>query len=1422
MPIIDLENPGLAAPIDTPKGFAVTPGATDIDHGQDSPVERPAWSSTMAAAFRQDNTVGALFSAEDRDSPIYKEPGFSPWEAIKGTKYEPHWSSFTDVRNTRAADERKRQIDLETEDKKTLAAAPWYQRIPSELLAGGLDIPTLLPGGAFAKGVNGGIAIAKTAANVALAAGVSSAAQETALQNIQATREASESVTNVGASVLLGGLLGAAGARLLSGAEWSKGVEALNADIAKAGEMPVVGHAPQSVGAAAHEPIGIEGNSIAGAVAGTLASATSRINPALRILESPSAATREIGTGLFENSLYLKKNFDAVASEPAVETLMKEWNGGLAKSVQSINEVYPEFRKAGGDLTHEEFREAVGKAMRRGDQDPNPHVQKVAQEWRANVFDPLKEAAIKAGLLPKDVSVETAQSYFSRMWNKNKLIAQEGRFKAVVQDWVEKEAPGLAEQFDRAAERRLNPMHQEISALEMEKVRRAEELSQRQASGPIRDTRNAGIQYHGTSQADLKPDSTHYSTKNYYGQGFYTTDAVDIAHGYSKRGAKTDADRRLYRIEHDPNLKIFDGEQPLSDELLEKISPKGKPIDDVIEMALDEKPKNLRELYDEIRDTGTAEGLSADSVQELFDVVNHSLQELGYKGFSHAGGLKTKSKPHKVVIYFEPDADLKIHSDDFKAHREDGDLGTSEMSEGDIRQALRIVTAGAPRPKGVKTLSQFVLENGGLVDDAGELAHRGITNKARPGLIRKERRTAQSSGGGWTLDDMARHAWENGYFPESNQRPSIDQFVEALNDDFHKVRAVLKHGDQDAFRLNELVAQLEADLSRAGVGTDGRAARFSTSEEMKGAVERVYKALDAEADRKIAALKDRLNEREADIRVDRESRFLGEPKEMARDVANEVFNTLTGKTVDAGARPEFITVKARGPLKERTFNIPDHLVEDFLESDVEHVGRRYARVMGADVELANKYGSVDMKDQIAKIREDYANLRAGVTDEKTLTKLGKQESADVRDIEALRDLLRGTRQESPIEQNYGKLIRSANHVNYIRSMGEVVLASLTDTIRPAMVHGLTPFIGTTASLATNLKAVKMSVHEAQLAGNVAEAVLGHRLATLSEIGDPYAARGPIEAFLENMTNVASKWNGIRMWTDGMKSIASVMTQNRILKGVESYASLPAKERAYLAFLGIDQSMAERIAAQYAQHGENLNGVRVANTERWGQEAGDAVALRTYRAAINKDVDSIIIQKSVADVPLFASTPTGKMLLQFKSFTLASHQKILLRGLQEDQARFIGGVVAMTTMGMFQTWLKAVTGNRTEKLSDIKDNPGWWIGEGLDRAGVIGPMMEVSNSFEKIAGINPIKAPIRAFDVGNAVSQKNQNRNDLGAVLGPTFGLVQNAGNVLGIPQTLAKGEEVSKAQKNSAVQLMPFNSYFGVRQLLNYVVNPPQ
>lgn len=178
------------------------------------------------------------------------------------------------------------------------------------------------------------------------------------------------------------------------------------------------------------------------------------------------------------------------------------------------------------------------------------------------------------------------------------------------------------------------------------------------------DTRGSGTQLHGTSEPDLQPYGEHYSTKNYYGQGFYTTDAADVAYGYSRRGSQRTGGRFVYRVEETRPLRLLDGEAEIPANLRQLIEPddtgRSSDIEDVLRMAFDEKPKNVRELYDNIREIGTGEGLSADTIQEIFDVVNYHTRSLGFDGMSHLGGLRTNTAPHRVVIYFNPESDIRV------------------------------------------------------------------------------------------------------------------------------------------------------------------------------------------------------------------------------------------------------------------------------------------------------------------------------------------------------------------------------------------------------------------------------------------------------------------------------------------------------------------------------------------------------------------------------------------------------------------------------------------------------------------------------------------------------------------------------------------------------------------------------------------
>src|SRR3990167_9569651 len=521
MPIVDIPTMRLDTALDTPKGFQVTPGFADIEKGSNTPP-RENWASTLdspllstvagatsalGAAFRRDNLIGSALSAEDR-RPGEWDYSYKPYDDIKGTEYEQHSDTFLDARNANHARSIKRQIDQEVEDVKTLGAMPWYQSVPVELLAGGFDLPTLMPAGAFVRSVKGGFSVARTAVSVGTMAGVSSTTQEAGLHAIQETRTVEESAVNIGASVLLGSLIGAGGAKLLSNVEWNEGVRALDRIVAKepVPDAKVTTSHPSSIGAAALEPHTLDETAVAGAVAGGLARATRPLNPAMRISQSPNSATREVGSNLFEMSTYMRGNEDGFASPVSAETLRKEWDGGLMLAVQATRNNYSSYRKAGGNLSRSEFESETGKAMRRGDEHAIPEVAAAAKSWRSNVIEPLKEAAIKAKLLPEDVSVETATSYFSRMWKRGQLIADEPQFKGVVADYYGKL---ISREFERASynlRKRFAQLDQEKADITLSPEQRAQTLKELEIAKSLHEATRIELSTHADRLSEIASD----------------------------------------------------------------------------------------------------------------------------------------------------------------------------------------------------------------------------------------------------------------------------------------------------------------------------------------------------------------------------------------------------------------------------------------------------------------------------------------------------------------------------------------------------------------------------------------------------------------------------------------------------------------------------------------------------------------------------------------------------------------------------------------------------------------------------------------------------------------------------------------------------------------------------------------------------
>ena len=1261
-----------------------------------APPPAPSLFDTLGAAFRQDNTIGSLLSSagtmlRSGDASV-DQPDYSARSEIKGTPYQDHWSDFAGSTSHEQTAALKTQIDQETRDRQTLAASGWTGTVAS-MAAGVLDPMLLIPiGGEAAVGARTAYRVARSAVVV----GAATAAQEGALQATQETRPLEESAINIGTGIALGGLLGGAHA-LLSPAE---------RDVAADGLTGVITSERGSMGAAATPAASLDDLSVSGRATSALADATKFVAPNARANFREAPLARQVAQELSENTLYQNMHDAGQTLGASAETQARVSSlGKLADAQIAHDDIYKEMKQSGINMSRGDFEEQVGDAMRNGDQGENDFVSRAATGWRDRLFDPLKNEAIDQGLLPADVNVATAPSYFSRAWNRDVLEAREREFKQIVTDDY---AGQMADDYAGSA----TTLRTRLATLDQEKA----------DLGLSADDRTSALaDLHQQGDALDEANGEHIDRLSQIGdarrQARVAADAGDTAAAAAAR-----ADAARVQAEGGPGLQSYLAQR----------------------RAIRSRARNV--------DLGYA------GMAERGDAITGQLAE------AHEANARSLNRLIARGRVFEREA-----------QRLDPDKLQARIS--DLRDGFAEVLA-----RSEKAQDRLARAAERLGPDAPAALADRLKREAAAEAARHERLNSLS----------ARLEAAESLDPEAQ----MTELREAMDGAAREVSDTVTARGERVQRLKDRLATLDPAKIDA---------RLKAIDGLKGKLQREFY--------------DRWEIKHLGEGIDHASDARPDFRAAARDIADDVHNKLTGRNYgDSGSvLPEYLTPITRGPMKDRTFNIPDAKVKDFLDPNVISVGHRYARTMAAEIELTRRFGRADMRDQLDGIRQQYADMRAQAgADPKRLKALAADERGAVRDITAMRDLIRGTYKAAENGADYARVLRGIQAFNYIRSMGKVTISNLSDLYRGAFAHGVGRFMSEgVPALVSNMKGIKLSVREAQLAGQVTDGVLQSRLASLVELGDPYRSGTMVEKWLQNGTRVASKLNGISLFTDISKSIASVMSQNRILEGVAG-----AGDRRFLAYLGIDGDMTSRIAKQFAEHGHTDSTVRIANTQGWT----DPEAVRAYRAAVSKDVDSVVVTRSVGDVPLFANTPIGKALLQFKTFNIASNQRVLLRGMQEGRANFVSMTIGMSTVGMLSAWLRARTSGdqRYAQFLQSAQNPGYLIGEALDASGMFSLPIEAGSDIETLTGVNPIKSPLMHAFPGAPQGGQGVRRigvDPVGRLLGPTAGLISDASKAAGAPIGAATGDRITDGQAEAAKRLVPFQSYVGMRQALDLIHN---
>ncbi len=179
---------------------------------------------------------------------------------------------------------------------------------------------------------------------------------------------------------------------------------------------------------------------------------------------------------------------------------------------------------------------------------------------------------------------------------------------------------------------------------------------------------------------------------------------------------------------------------------------------------------------------------------------------------------------------------------------------------------------------------------------------------------------------------------------------------------------------------------------------------------------------------------------------------------QARAFAKEVMDTVTRNRpyYDLEDATNLDWVSRASSAKARTLEIPDELIEDFLENDIEMLMKHHVKTMGMDAEIALKYGDVNMQAVIDDVTAEYKRLIDNASDANIRADLSKKLEADLRDIRGLRDRLRGTYGASKDPHAMSsRFVRVMKSINVLVGMGGAMISSIPDVARTVMVEGLT-------------------------------------------------------------------------------------------------------------------------------------------------------------------------------------------------------------------------------------------------------------------------------------------------------------------------------------------------------------------------------
>lgn len=536
-------------------------------------------------------------------------------------------------------------------------------------------------------------------------------------------------------------------------------------------------------------------------------------------------------------------------------------------------------------------------------------------------------------------------------------------------------------------------------------------------------------------------------------------------------------------------------------------------------------------------------------------------------------------------------------------------------------------------------------------------------------------------------------------------------------------------------------------------------------------------------------------------RLERNSILEIDPKEYAESARNNIINGNSGFGEDIIGDA---TLFKPGGFKGRTLKVSDEklVAAGFLDTNIDNLYVKMINDSSISYEMHNKFGDGDAAEYLKEVYDKGMLKVSKEPDVKKKKALQNELNDNMKDLVSLRDMNLNIFSKGSMTGGLSDARRIVKGLAYMTMLGGVMLSSIPDIAMLVFRDGFADTFKTmAATLPSSFKNTSWKKELGEELGIGVDAVNGSTLAARMDIEEYGPNPSKVGELIMKGTRIASKVTLIEGWNISMKRMAAVSAQRRVLRAAKAAndGKLKKSERAYLAKHGLDSVKLRAIYLEQVKHGGMDGNVQLSGVAKWDNDVlGD-----DYGTSIYKMVNNTIITPGNSDTPIILKTETGKFFGQFKTFLLASHNKILLSGMQQADSNAAAGLISLLTLGYVGYAAKQIV-----KGEEINTDPMTMLSEGVQQSGVIAVLSTLNGLAESLTdgeiGMSAI--------TGNR-SARYFNRSTASFILGPGVSLLEGYASFISSMFSGAKSETVLK----NGLRSTPLAGTFYVKHLVNKI-----